>query len=273
MNSRRTPILELVGVSKSFGSVNAVSNVSLDLGGGEVVCLLGDNGAGKSTLIKIMCGVVSTFAGELRVDGRPVRFNSPRDAQACGISAVHQDVDAFPLMSVARNFVLGHEPVEGRWPLRRMNKRRAQEIALEQLQKMGIRRVVSAKQLVGTLSGGERQALGISRALYYGARVLILDEPTSALGVKEASVVLRLVQQARADGVAIVFITHNAHHAVRIGDRFIVLIHGEVAAEFARGERSREEVLNLMAGGEELELLEEELEDQPAELGLSQSGE
>jgi len=273
MNGETVPILELVGVSKFFGGVKALSNVSLSLGAGEVLCLLGDNGAGKSTLIKIMSGVFLTSAGELRVDGRPVKFNGPRDAQTYGISAVHQEVDAFPLMSVARNFVLGHEPVEGRWPWRRMNKRRAEEIALEQLRRMGIRRVASAKQLVGTLSGGERQALAISRALYYGARILILDEPTSALGVKEASVVLRLVQQARADGVAIVFITHNAHHALRVGDRFVVLIHGEVAAEFARGERSREEVLNLMAGGEELELLEEQLEEQVDEFDSAPAGE
>jgi simple sugar transport system ATP-binding protein len=170
-------------------------------------------------------------------------------------------------MSVARNFVLGHEPVEGRGPFRRMNKRRSEEIAVEQLRRMGIRRVTNGKQLVGTLSGGERQALGISRALYFGARILILDEPTSALGVKEASIVLRLVQQARADGVAVVFITHNAHHALMVGDRFIVLIHGGVAAEFVRGERSREEVLNLMAGGEELELLEEQLEQFESEEG------
>jgi simple sugar transport system ATP-binding protein len=273
MSAERSPLLELAGVSKSFGGVKALSNVTLSIRPGEVLCLLGDNGAGKSTLIKIMSGVFSTSAGELRVDGQPVKFNGPRDAQTYGISAVHQEVDAFPLMSVARNFVLGHEPVEGRWPLRRMNKKRAEEIAVEQLRRMGIRRVASGRQLVGTLSGGERQALGISRALYYGARILILDEPTSALGVKEASVVLRLVQQARSDGVAIVFITHNAHHALRVGDRFVVLIHGEVAAEFARGERSREEVLNLMAGGEELELLEEHLEDELEEFNSGQADE
>ena len=256
-----TPLLELVDVSKSFGGVRALSNVSLRLGASEVVCLLGDNGAGKSTLIKIMSGVFPPSSGGLRLDGRTVAFSAPRDAQEFGILAVHQDLDAFPLMSVTRNFVLGHEPLRGRWPFRRLDKKRAEEVAVKELRRMGIRRVASGKQLVGTLSGGERQALVISRALYFGARILILDEPTSALGVKEASVVLRLVQQAKADGVAIVFITHNAHHALTVGDRFVVLIHGEVAASFARGERSREEVLNLMAGGEELELLEEHLED------------
>jgi simple sugar transport system ATP-binding protein len=260
MSSEQAPLLELAGISKSFGSVAALKDVSLTLRPGEVLCLLGDNGAGKSTLIKIISGVFPASGGELRVDGERLIFSSPRDAQACGIATVHQDVDTFPLMTVYRNFFLGHEPVRGRWLFRRLDKRFAEAVAVEQLRKMGIRRVASGKQLVGTLSGGERQALAISRAVYFGARILILDEPTSSLGVNEAAIVLRLVQQAKASGIAVVFITHNAHHALRLGDRFVVLIHGEAAAEFSRGERTREEVLNLMAGGEELEALEAELD-------------
>jgi simple sugar transport system ATP-binding protein len=164
-------------------------------------------------------------------------------------------------MSVSRNFFLGQEPCKGWGPWKRLDKRGANKIAVEQLGWMGIRRVRSGDQPAGTLSGGERQALSICRALYFGARLLILDEPTSSLGVKEAGVVLRLIEEARARGIAIVFITHNVRHAMTIGDRFTVLIHGVVADEFARGERSREDLLNLMAGGEELESLEAELGD------------
>jgi simple sugar transport system ATP-binding protein len=178
-----------------------------------------------------------------------------------GIGTVHQDDGTLPLMSVSRNFFLGRELIKGWGPTRRIDKSRANQIAVEQMAALGITRVSDGEQAVGTLSGGERQALAISRALYFGARLLILDEPTSALGVREAGVVLRLIQQAKARGVAIVFITHNAHHAMAVGDRFTVLIHGKVAAEFARGERTREELLNLMAGGQELESLQAALED------------
>jgi simple sugar transport system ATP-binding protein len=258
--------MELVSVSKRFGGVEAVRDVSMAVNEGEVVCLLGDNGAGKSTLIKIMSGVHAPSSGEVRIDGGPVRFAAPREAQEQGIATVHQDLGAFPLMSVARNFFVGREPEKGWGPFRHIDTRRANRIALEQLQSLGIRRVTSGNQLVGTLSGGERQAVAIGRALYFGARLLILDEPTSALGIKEAGVVLRLIQEAKSRGVAIVFITHNAHHALTVGDRFTVLIHGAVAAEFSRGERTREEVLSLMAGGEELESLQTELEE------LDQSG-
>ena len=254
-------LMELRSVSKQFGQVSAVSHVSLRIEKGEVLCLLGDNGAGKSTLIKIMSGVHMPSSGEVRVDGEPVRFDSPRRAQDMGISTLHQDVGALPLMSVSRNFFLGREPERGWGPFRRLDTKRSSEIALEQLAAIGIRRVQSGDQLVGTLSGGEQQALAISRALYFGARLLILDEPTSALGVKEAGVVLRLIKQAKAQGIAIVFITHNAYHALTVGDRFTVLIHGAVAADFARGERSREDLLNLMAGGEELESLQADLEE------------
>jgi len=254
------PILELDSVSKDFPGIAALSDVSLSVHGGEVCCLLGDNGAGKSTLIKIMSGVYGPSSGRMRVDGKPVVFQSPRDAQALGFATVHQDVSTFPLISVSRNFFLGRELRKGWGPLRRLDKRRENEIVIRELQAIGIRRVLSAKQLVGTLSGGERQALAITRALYFGARLLILDEPTSALGVKEAGIVLRLIQQAKTNGTGVVFITHNAHHAMTVGDRYVVLIQGCVADQFARGERSKEDILNLMAGGEALESLQIELD-------------
>jgi simple sugar transport system ATP-binding protein len=254
------PALRLRDVSKVFGGVVALHSASIDVHAGEVHCLLGDNGAGKSTLIKIMSGVHTPSRGTIEVAGVPQSFSSPRDAQAAGIATVHQDVGAIPLMSVAQNFFLGMEPTKGRGPFRRTDTVTAERVALEQLASMGIRSVTDPRQLVGTMSGGERQALAIARATYFGARVLILDEPTSALGVKEAAVVLRQVDTARRSNIGVVFITHNATHAIKIGDRFTVLIRGEVAAQFSRGEKTRNEVIDLMAGGAALDELADSLD-------------
>lgn len=266
MTMDRQPIIQLQAASKVFPGVKALNEVSIDIYPGEVHCLLGDNGAGKSTLIKILSGVYRPDSGRLMIDGMEVRFESPRDALAKGLATVHQSTGLVPLMSVARNFFLGSEPSRFKLgPFHWIDGEAAGRISIEQLRGMGITRINDADQLVATMSGGERQALAISRATYFGARVLILDEPTAALGVKEAGTVLRLISTARSRGVAVVLITHNAHHALTIGDRFTVLIHGAAAAAFRRGERTKEEVLNLMAGGEELENLELELAEQAAD--------
>lgn len=256
-----TPLMELKNVSKSFGSTKALSSVSLTVEPGKILCLLGDNGAGKSTLIKVLSGYHPPSEGSMFFEGRETTFANPREARQAGVATVHQDVGSIPLMSVGRNFFLGAEPKKGVWPFRRIDTKTANRIAVEQIRKFGITRVRDGDQLVGTMSGGERQVLAIGRAMYFGAKMLILDEPTSALGVKEASFVLRMMRQARANGVGIVFITHNARHAMAVGDRFCVLIHGEAAAQFSRGEKTREEVLNLMAGGEEMAELEDDLEN------------
>lgn len=254
------PILSLIGASRQFSSVLALDSIDLEAHQGEVHCLLGDNGAGKSTLIKLLSGVYSLSSGTLMFQGRDRSFLSPRDAQSVGIATVHQDAAAIPLMSVAKNFFLGVEPTKGKGIFRRTDTRRANRVALEHIHAMGITRVTDANQLVGTLSGGERQALAIARASYLGAKVLILDEPTSALGVKESSVVLRQIESSKNAGIAVIFITHNATHAIAVGDRFTVLIQGRVADAFQRGERTRNEILDLMAGGD----LEAELFDRTA---------
>jgi simple sugar transport system ATP-binding protein len=247
--SEGPPLIELRNVYKAFAGNKALSAISISVCAGSVLCLLGDNGAGKSTLIKILSGFYAPSSGDVCIDGAQIRLTSPREARRLGIATVHQEVGTIPLMSIARNFFLGAEPTEGWGPFRRFDIGRANAIALEQVRSFGLTRVVSGEQLVGTLSGGERQVVAIARAMYFGARVLILDEPTSALGVKEAAKVLKLVSAARARGIGVVFITHNARHAMLIGDRFVVLNQGEIAAAFNRGERSREDVLNLMAGG------------------------
>ncbi len=255
-----TPLVEVRDVSKHFGSVIALAGVSMQVHAGEVHCLLGDNGAGKSTLIKILSGVHRPSRGEIRLDGRPVRFASPRDALDHGIATVYQDLALIPLMSITRNFFMGREHVvtKGRGPFRRLDVRRADAIVREEMARIGID-VRDPSQAVGTLSGGERQCVAIARAVYFGARVLILDEPTSALGVKQASVVLRYIAQARARDLGVVFITHNVHHAWAVGDRFTVLNRGRTLGTFRKAEITREQLLEMMAGGRELEELSAEL--------------
>jgi len=260
MATANDPILELVNVSKHFGATRALTDVSVALEAGKIHCLLGDNGAGKSTLIKVMSGYHAPTGGEIRFGGRQIRFGSPRHARQLGIATVHQDVGTIPLMSVGRNFFLGAEPTKGRWPIRWLDRAYANRIALQEIRRFGITRIDDAEQLVGTMSGGERQVLAIGRAMYFGARVLILDEPTSALGVKESAIVLKMMKQVAADGIAVIFITHNARHAMAVGDAFSVLIHGTVAARFDRGEVNRDELLNLMAGGEDMAALEIDLD-------------
>jgi simple sugar transport system ATP-binding protein len=258
MSTQTAPLLEAQNVSKFFGSVIALYNISITLHPGEVMCLLGDNGAGKSTLIKILSGVHQPSEGHYLVEGKEVHFSSPRDALAAGIATVYQDLAMIPLMGISRNFFLGSEPIVGRWPFRRFDVQFADRVTREELGKMGIQ-VRDTSQPVGTLSGGERQCVAIARAVYFGAKVLILDEPTAALGVKEAGVVLRYIAQARARGLGVIFITHNVHHAYPIGDRFTLLNRGRSYGTFKKSEVSREEVVAMMAGGEELEELSHEL--------------
>jgi simple sugar transport system ATP-binding protein len=254
-----TPLLKLNQVSKSFAGNYALSDISLQVNAGEVLCLLGDNGAGKSTLIKVLSGVHKPSSGTIEVNGQPVVFESPKDAGDVGIATVHQYGGTFPLMSVARNFFVGEEPLKGIWPFRYFDQKTAGAITVQEMQKLGITRVRDGGRLAGSLSGGERQSLAIARAVYFGAKVLILDEPTSALGVKQATHVLKIIMQARAQGIAVVFVTHNVMHAMAVGDEFAVLIHGKKADDFRKGERTREQITDLMAGGEAMAELEAEL--------------
>jgi len=252
------PLLEVQEISKYFGSVIALKDISMKVHAGEVMCLLGDNGAGKSTLIKILSGVHQPSEGHYLVEGKEVNFSSPRDALTAGIATVFQDLAMIPLLSISRNFFLGSEPTVGWGPWRRFNIKYADQVTHEEMSKMGIR-LRDTTQPVGTLSGGERQSVAIARAVYFGAKVLILDEPTAALGVKEAGVVLRYIAQARARGLGVIFITHNPHHAYPIGDHFTLLNRGRSYGTFAKSEISREELVAMMAGGEELEELSHEL--------------
>lgn len=259
-NGQTTPLLEVRNVSKYFGSVIALKDISMKVYAGQVMCLLGDNGAGKSTLIKMLSGVHRPSEGQYLIEGKEVRFSSPRDALNVGIATVYQDLAMIPLMSISRNFFLGSEPTKGWGPFRRFDSAYADSVTREELARIGIQ-LRETSQPVGTLSGGERQSVAIARAVHFGAKVLILDEPTAALGVKEAGMVLRYIAQARAKGLGVIFITHNPHHAYPIGDSFTLLSRGRSLGSFMKSEITREQVIEMMAGGEELETLSHELEE------------
>ena len=252
-------LLEVRNISKYYGNIIALRDITTSVNAGEVTCVLGDNGAGKSSFIKIIAGAHQQTEGQLLVEGNEVMFDSPRDALDRGIATVFQDLAVVPLMSVWRNFFLGSEPTLGWGPLRRIDKRAATQIAKEELAKMGID-IRDVEQPVGTLSGGERQSVAIARAAYFGAKVLILDEPTSALGVKQSGVVLKYIIEARNRGLGVIFITHNPNHAFPVGDRFLILNRGRSMGDFRKGEVNRDELIRLMAGGAELEALTRELE-------------
>ncbi|MBQ0971181.1 ATP-binding cassette domain-containing protein [Streptomyces griseoincarnatus] len=252
------PVIELKAVGKSYGNIRALHGVSLTVHPGNVTCVLGDNGAGKSTLIKIVSGLHQHTEGEFLVDGEPVRFSTPRQALDKGIATVYQDLAVVPLMPVWRNFFLGSELTKGPWPLRRLDIEQMKKTADEELRNMGIV-LDDLEQPIGTLSGGQRQCVAIARAVYFGARVLILDEPTAALGVKQSGVVLKYIAMARDRGLGVIFITHNPHHAYMVGDHFSVLRLGTMELSASSSEVSLEELTNHMAGGTELASLKHEL--------------
>lgn len=253
-----TAIVEMRNIQKHFGHVIALAGVSFDIRPGECHCLLGDNGAGKSTFIKIMSGVYKPSDGEVLVEGTPTPFHSPRDAMAAGIATVYQDLAMIPLMSVSRNFWMGREPERGIWPFKTFDTSKADEITVTEMRKMGIN-LRGPDQAVGTLSGGERQTVAIARAVYFGAKVLILDEPTSALGVRQTANVLSTIDRVRKQGIGVVFITHNVRHALAVGDRFTVLNRGQTLGTAERSTVDAAALQDMMAGGQELALLESSL--------------
>ena len=253
-------ILQLENVSKYFGSVIALNGVTLRLKRGEVHCLLGDNGAGKSTLIKMLAGVHAPDKGQYLVEGKAVVFESPREALDQGIATVYQDLALVPLMSVARNFFMGREPMKKLFGLVDvMDLDTAAEVARTELAALGIK-VRDARQTVGTMSGGEKQCLAIARAIHFGAKVLILDEPTAALGVKQSVNVLKLITRARARGISVIFITHNVNHAYPVGDTFTLLNRGQSIGTYSKNDIDKDAVLDMMAGGQEMKHMMEELE-------------
>ncbi len=207
----------------------------------------------------MLSGVHTPSEGEYYFDGQRQEFSSPRDALEMGIATVYQDLAMIPLMSIWRNFFLGSEPTKGWGPFKSYDSEFAKETTKAEMAKMGID-IRDPDQTVGTLSGGERQSVAIARAVYFGAKVLILDEPTAALGVKQAGVVLKYILQAKNRGIGVIFITHNPHHAYPVGDHFVILRRGGVYGDFTKAELPLEQLVQMMAGGADLEVLQHELE-------------
>ncbi|GAA2341178.1 ATP-binding cassette domain-containing protein [Streptomyces violaceusniger] len=259
----RAALVELSDISKYYGNVKALDGVSLEVRAGEITCVLGDNGAGKSTLIKIVAGLHQHDGGTFAIEGEETRLGSPREALDRGIATVYQDLAVVPLMPVWRNFFLGSEIHKGRGPLRRLDVEAMRATTHRELLRMGID-LRDVDQPIGTLSGGQRQCVAIARAVHFGAKVLILDEPTAALGVKQSGVVLKYVAAARDAGLGVVLITHNPHHAYLVGDRFVLLKRGAMAGSHTKDEIALEELTRQMAGGSELEQLSHELARTPA---------
>jgi simple sugar transport system ATP-binding protein len=254
------PLIHIENLVKRFGPFTALNGIDIDVRRGEVHALLGDNGAGKSTLIKVLSGVHQPNAGQIYIDGKPVHFRSPRDAAAAGIGTVYQDLALNPLMSVTRNFFMGRELYSGPRPFGLLRMEEMDRITHDEMIKIGID-IANPQQAVGTMSGGQRQTLAIARAIHFGARVLILDEPTSALGQKQQMEVLKTIARVRKRGdIAIILITHNEIHAKLVADRFTFLALGQVIGKGSKGDLAGEDIRRLMAGGAEIRDLEKELQ-------------
>lgn len=224
------PLVRMERISKSYGNVKALTDVSLEVGEREIVGLLGDNGAGKSTLIKILSGAITATSGEIFIRGRPVQIRSTIDAIANGIETIYQDSALVTQLSIARNLFLGREPVKGPAFFNRMDQATMNRVAGELLRRVGISKNIPPTTPIASLSGGERQSVAIARAMYFDSDLIILDEPTNNLGVAETQGVLRFVRNARDSGHSCIFIAHNIHHVFQVVDRIVVLRRGTVAA-------------------------------------------
>jgi simple sugar transport system ATP-binding protein len=250
----RFPPLELQRLSVHFGSVAALFRVSATVPAGEITCVLGENGSGKSTLVAVLSGLRRHDEGQLLLAGEPVLFRSPRQARAAGIATVWQNLAVAPLLSIWRNFFLGAEPTRGMWPLRRLDVERAREITVQAMSRVGVAQL-DPDQPASTLQAGERQSLAIARAMHFGARALIVDEPTAPLTVAQQTLLLRSIVAARAQGLAVLLVTNNPRYAHLVGDRFLLLAHGSVAGCLTRDDVDAADLMRLMAGGEEFSAL------------------
>nr|WP_239522503.1 ATP-binding cassette domain-containing protein [Geodermatophilus sabuli] len=241
-------------MSVHHGSVAALARASAAFRAGQITCVLGENGSGKSTLVSVLSGLCRHDEGSLLLDGRPVRFRSPRAARAAGIATVWQDLAVAPLLSVWRNFFLGAEPTRGAWPLRRLDVALARETTVRALARVGVPGI-DPDQPAAALRAGERQTLAVARALHFGARALLIDEPIAPMTIAQHTLVGQAVLSARAQGLAIVAVTNNPRYAHLVGDRFLLLAHGAVAGNLTREDVDADVLTRLMAGGEELTAL------------------
>jgi simple sugar transport system ATP-binding protein len=243
----QVPVFELDAVSHSYGRNHVIFDVSLSVWPGEVVGLVGDNGAGKSTLLKIFAGYQKPTRGRLKFMGKTVRFGSPADARALGIEAVYQDLAIVNQLNLWQNFYLGKELKKRFGPLRVMDRKEMRRATVAALTELGLTRIRSADEPVWTLSGGERQSVAITRANHFGAKLLLLDEPTAALSIRETRNVLQSIRRARNQGLGVMYIDHNMSHVIPVADRIVLLEHGRIVRIIDRGEVGVEELQELVA--------------------------
>lgn len=249
-NGNDTPLVFMENIVKRFGRVTALDGVDFEVKPQEVMALLGDNGAGKSTLIKILTGVHTPTIGQVYFDGRPVDIRNPHDARALGIETVYQDLALVDSMSIGRNFFLGREPMARVGPIKLLDMRTIATQTRQSLADVGIE-IRSAREKVAKLSGGERQSIAIGRAVHFGVKLLILDEPTSALSVAESRKVLEYTLNAKAGGLSVIFITHNVHHVMAVADQYTIIRHGKKVGTYNRGEVSFDDISDLITGARE----------------------
>ena len=247
MDNSETPVVYMENIVKRFGTVTALDGVDFTVHPREVAALVGDNGAGKSTLIKILTGVHTPTGGQIYFEGSPVQIRSPQDARALGIETVYQDLALVDLMSITRNFFLGRELVGGIGLIRFLKLRRMDEQTRTSLSDIGIE-VRAPTEKVEKLSGGERQSIAIGRALHFGAKLLILDEPTSALSVGETRKVLNYTLNAKERGLSVIFITHNIHHVYMVADRYTIIRHGKLVGNYLKSELTETDIADLITG-------------------------
>ena len=251
VDTAREPILHARGISKSFGRVVGLHDVDLELYAGEVLAIIGDNGAGKSTLVKCLSGALVPDSGDLFLDGRPVTFRRPEDARVAGIETVYQSLAVSPALDIASNLYLGRE-VRKAGPLgsvlRMLDTRGMRRDAKAHVVALGIGTIQNMSQAVETLSGGQRQAVAVARAAAFGSRVIILDEPTAALGVKESSQVLKLVKDLRERGVPVILISHNMPHVFEVADRIHIQRLGQRVAVVSPSTHSMNDAVAIMTG-------------------------
>jgi simple sugar transport system ATP-binding protein len=242
-----TPVVYMENIVKRFGIITALDGVDFTVEEQQVMALLGDNGAGKSTLIKILMGVHMLDRGQIYFEGQPVRINSPREARAMGIEACYQDLALVNLMSITRNFFLGRELGRKIGPINWLNMRKMNDLTRTALADVGIE-IRSPSEKVGTLSGGERQSIAIGRAMHFGVKLLILDEPTSALSVAETRKVLTYTLNAKVRGLSVIFISHNVRHVYQVADAYTILRRGRKVGTYAKGELTEDDIADIIAG-------------------------
>jgi simple sugar transport system ATP-binding protein len=264
--SASLPVLELRGLTVRYGSMPALARVSAALPAGQITCVLGENGSGKSTLVAVLSGLRRHDEGHLLLTGAPVHFRSPQQARAAGIATVWQDLAVPPLLSIWRNFFLGAEPTRGGWPMRRLDVDRARETTVRAMARVGVTGV-DPDQPASTLQAGQRQSLAIARALHFGARALVIDEPAAPLTVAQQTLLLQAIVAARGQGLAVLLVTNNPRYAHLVGDRFLLLAHGQVAGTLTRDDVDASDLMRLMAGGEEFSALTAALTGLHSELG------